>query len=181
MEIRIAATGQATEALRKLRGGLGPMPERRWKQLRRYSLSTHVDGLSPSGSDVDPIIDIAQLVKNLILIDAGDDVVYRLVGAELLERHGPDLTGRITGPSGLNPKAAAEWQAAVEHVSKELQPRPLVLRIGNSDVARNVMILLALADRKGRIEMLLFGSFYNEHFKRGAHIHDMDAREGQVG
>jgi hypothetical protein len=43
------------------------------------------------------------------------------------------------------------------------------------------MILLPLADREGRIEMLLVGSFYNEHFRRGIHIHDMEAREVQLG
>ena len=57
----------------------------------------------------------------------------------------------------------------------------LVSRIGDNDIASNVMLLLPLADCDGRIEMLLVGSFYNEHFKRGTHIHDMAAREIQLG
>ena len=157
------------------------MPERLWKQLHHYWLSKHVDGRVPSRSDIDPIVEIPQLVKNLILLDARDNFTYRLVGSEVVERHGMDMTGKLSGTSGQNPKAIAEWQTAIEHVSRELKPRLLVSRIGNNEIARNVMLLLPLADREGRIEMLLVGSFYNEHFKRGAHIHDMEAREIQVG
>jgi len=43
------------------------------------------------------------------------------------------------------------------------------------------MILLPLADREGQIEMVLVGSFYNEHFKRGTHVADMVAQEVQLG
>ena len=131
----------------------------------------------PSRADIDPVIDIPQLVRNLMLIDARDKFTYRLVGSEVVERHGMDMTGRISGTSGRSPKAVAEWQAAVEHVAATLQPRLLIARIGENDVARNVMILLPLADRAGRIEMLLVGSFYNEHFQRGTYVHDMEARE----
>jgi hypothetical protein len=153
------------------------MPERHWKQLHQYWLSKHVDGRTPSRSDIDPIIDIPHLVKNLILIDARDNFTYRLVGSEVVERHGMNMTGHTSGTSGQNPKAIAEWNAAVEYVAREVKPRLLVARIGNDEVARNVMLLLPLADREGRIEMLLVGSFYNEHFKRGTHIRDMEARE----
>jgi hypothetical protein len=158
-------------------GGPEPMPERRWKQLHQYWLSKHADGRVPSRSDIDPIMDIPQLVKNLILLDARDDFTYRLVGSEVVERHGMDMTGRRSGSSGQNPKAIGEWQAALAYVSTELKPRLLVSRIGNSDIARNVMILLPLADREGRIEMVLAGSFYNEHFRRGTYIRDMVASE----
>ena len=157
------------------------MPERLWKQLHQYWLSKHVDGRVPSRSDIDPIIEIPQLVKNLILLDARDNFTYRLVGSEVVERHGMDMTGRLSGTSGQSPKAVAEWQAAVAHVSKALTPRLLVSRIGNEGIAQNMMILLPLADREGRIEMVLVGSFYNEHFRRGTHIHDMEAREVQLG
>jgi len=180
MQILKAATDNPFVVL-KPSGGAGPMPERLWKQLHQYWLSKHVDGRVPSRSDIDPIVEIPQLVKNLILLDAGEKVTYRLVGSEVVERHGMDMTGRLSGSSGQNPKAIAEWLAAVEYVSRELKPRLLVSRVGNSDIAQNLMIMLPLADRSGRIEMLLVGSFYNEHFKRGAHIHDMEAREVQVG
>jgi hypothetical protein len=161
--------------------GPDPMQERLWKQLHRYWLSKHVDGRVPSRADIDPIVEIPQLVKNLILLDAGNNYTYRLVGSEVVERHGMDMTGRLSGTSGENPKVVAEWQAAVEYVSQTLKPRLLVSRIGKDDIAKNVMILLPLADREGRIEMLLVGSFYNEHFRPGTHIHDMEAREVQVG
>jgi hypothetical protein len=154
-----------------------PMPERLWKQLHAYWLSKHVDGRVPSRADIDPIIDIPQLVKNLILIDVRDNFTYRLVGSEVVERHGMDMTGRTSGTSGQSPRAIAEWLAAVEYVSQEVKPRLLISRIGASDIARNTMILLPLADREGRIEMLLVGSFYNEHFLRGAYVNDMVARE----
>jgi len=156
------------------------MSERHWKQLHQYWLSKHVDGRAPSRSDIDPITEIPQLVRNLILLDAKNSFTYRLVGSEVVERHGMDMTGRPSGTSGGNPKAVAEWQAALAHVSQALKPRLLVSRIDNSDIAQNVMILLPLADREGRIEMVLVGSFYNEHFKRGDHIDDMEAREVQL-
>jgi hypothetical protein len=165
----------------KPQGRPDPMPERLWKQLYQYWLSKHVDGRVPSRADIDPIVEIPQLVKNLILLDARDNFTYRLVGSEVVERHGMDMTGRLSGTSGQNPKAVAEWRGAVERVSRELKPRLLVARIGKADIAQNVMILLPLADREGRIEMLLVGSFYNEHFRRGIHIHDMEAREVQLG
>jgi hypothetical protein len=44
-----------------------------------------------------------------------------------------------------------------------------------------MMLLLPLAGRDGQIDMVLVGSFYNEHFQRGSHIHDMVAREVEAG
>ena len=157
------------------------MPERHWKQRHQYGLSKHVDGRVPSRSDIDPIIDIPQLVKNIILLDARDNFTYRLVGSEVVERHGMDMTVRVSGTSGQNAKAIGEWLAALDYVSKELKPRLLVAGIGNSDIARNVMILLPLADKEGRIEMVMVGSFYNAHFKRGTYVNDMIASEIQAG
>jgi len=180
MEIRIAATEHAKIVLNMSPGETDQMPERLWKQLHEYWLSKHVNGQVPSRADVDPIIDIPQLVKNLILIDARDNFTYRLVGSEVVERHGMNMTGRLSGTSGQNPKAIAEWRAAVDYVATEVKPRLLVSRIGDNDIARNVMLLLPLADPEGKIEMLLVGSFYNEHFQRGAHIDDMEAREVQL-
>ncbi len=180
MEIRIAATEHAKIVPDRSLGGTDPISERLWKQLHHYWLSKHVDGRVPSRADIDPVIDIPQLVKNLMLIDARDNFTYRLVGSEVVERHGMNMTGRISGTSGQNPKAVAEWRTAVDYVATEVKPRLLLARIGNNDIALNVMILLPLADRAGEIEMLLVGSFYNEHFKRGAHIHDMEAREVQL-
>ena len=153
------------------------MSERHWKQLYQYWLSKHVGGRVPSRSDIDPIIDIPHLVKNLLLLDARDNFTYRLVGSEVVERHGTDMTGRPSGTSGKEPKAISEWLAALQYVSRESKPRLLASRICNNEIATNVMIMLPLADRQGHIEMVLVGSFYNEHFKRGTHIHDMVAQE----
>ena len=180
METHIAATRYSTIVPNQPRGAPDSSSERLWKQLHEYWLSKHVDGRVPSRADVDPIIDIPQLVKNLILIDARDSFTYRLVGSEVVERHGMNMTGRLSGTSGQNPKAIAEWRAAVDYVATEVKPRLLVSRIGDNDIARNVMLLLPLADPECKIEMLLVGSFYNEHFQRGAHIDDMEAREVQL-
>jgi hypothetical protein len=180
MDSQIAATKHSTTGLARSEGGPEPMSERHWTLLYQYWLSKHIDGRVPSRADIDPIIEIPQLVKNLILFDAKDHFTYRLVGSEVVERHGMNMTGRQSGTSGQNPKAVAEWVAAVSYVSTELKPRLLVSRIGDNEVARNVMLLLPLADREGRIEMLLVGSFYNEHFKRGTQIHDMVANEIQA-
>ena len=157
------------------------MSERHWKQLYQYWLSKHADGRPPARADIDPVIDIPHLVKNLLLVDARNDFTYRLVGSEVVERHGFDMTGRPSGTSGKEPKAVSEWIAAVQYVSRERKPRLLVSRVGNDEIARNVMILLPLVDRAGQIEMVLVGSFYNEHFKRGTHVADMVAQEVQLG
>jgi hypothetical protein len=157
------------------------MSERHWKQLYQYWQSKHGDGHVPSRCDIDPIIDIPHLAKNLMLLDARDKFTYRLVGSEVVERHGFNMTGRKSGSSGKEAKAVSEWMAALNYVSSELKPRLLVSRIGNNEVARNVMILLPLADRQGRIEMVLVGSFYNEHFKPGTHVADMVTQEVDLG
>jgi hypothetical protein len=162
-------------------GGPDVMSERHWKQLYQYWLSKHVDGHVPSRRDIDPIIDIPHLVKNLILLDARNDFTYRLVGTEVVERHGFDMTGRKSGSSGGDSKVISDWMAALDYVSSELKPRLLMSRIGNDEIARNVMILLPLADKQGQIEMVLVGSFYNEHFTRGTHIADMVAQEVDIG
>jgi hypothetical protein len=181
METRIAAAKPATIVSSQPRGGPDIMSERHWKQLYQYWQSKHVGGLVPSRGDIDPIIDIPHLVKNLILLDARNDFTYRLVGTEVVERHGFDMTGRKSGSSGRASKAISEWMAALDYVSSELKPRLLVSRIGNDEIARNVMIMLPLADKQGQIEMVLVGSFYNEHFKRGTNIADMVAQEVNLG
>jgi hypothetical protein len=157
------------------------MLERHWKQLYQYWQSKHVDVRVPSRSDIDPIIDIPDLAKNLILLDARDEFTYLVVGSEVVERHGFNMTGRQSGSSGKEPEAITEWMAALNYVSSELKPRLLVSRVGNNEVARNVMIILPLADRQGRIEMVLVGSFYNEHFKPGTQVAEMVAREVDLG
>jgi hypothetical protein len=153
------------------------MPERAWKQLHAYWLSKHVGGRPPARADLDPIIEIPRLVKNLMLLDVKDGFTFRLVGSEVVQRHGIDMTGRRAGSGGQNTKAYIEWRAAVDYVTSMVKPRLLVSRIGTAEIAQNVMLLLPLTDQEGRIEMLLIGSFYNEHFQPGTDIADMDARE----
>lgn len=178
MDIRTLPNRSALVAANPLESATAP--DRLWRQLHTYWLSKHVNGQVPSRADIDPIVDIPHLVKNLILIDARNNFTYRLVGSEVVERHGMDMTGRVSGTSGQSPKAVAEWQAAVDYVARELKPRLLVSRVGADAIARNLMLLLPLADRQGRIEMLLVGSFYNAHFLRGAYVNDMVAHEISV-
>jgi hypothetical protein len=181
METRIAATKHATITPNQPQGTPDIMSEWHWKQLYQYWLSKHVDGHAPARGDIDPIIDIPHLAKNLMLLDARDKFTYRLVGSEVVDRHGFNMTGRKSGSSGKEAKAISEWMAALDYVSSALKPRLLVSRIGNDEVARNVMILLPLADKQGQIEMVLVGSFYNEHFTRGTRIADMVAQEIDIG
>jgi hypothetical protein len=181
METHAALTKYATVISSQPRGEPDTMSERHWKQLYQYWLSKHTGSVLPSRADIDPIIDIPHLVKNLILLDARDNFTYRLVGSEVVERHGIDMTGRKSGSSGKEPKAVSAWSAAIQYVSSERKPRLLVSRVGNDEIARNVMILLPLADREGQIELVLVGSFYNEHFKPGTHVADMVAQEVQLG
>jgi len=153
------------------------MPELHWKKLYDYWLSKHHGGRPPSRGDIDPIVDIPRLAKNLILLDARNGFIFRLVGSEVARRHGFDMTGQRAGTSGKAPKAVDEWKAALNYVSCELKPRLLASRIGQNEIAQNVMLILPLVDREGKIEMILVGSFYNEHFKPGTHVDDMVVRE----
>ncbi len=153
------------------------MPERQWRQLYQYWQSKQVDGRPPSRGDIDPVVDIPQLAKNLILIDVRNDFTYRLVGSEIVERHGLDMTGRRAGTSGRDPNAVAEWSQEIAYVSRELEPRLLVSRIGSDSIARNIMLVLPLVGADGTIEMILVGSFYNEHFKAGTHVAGMSVTE----
>jgi hypothetical protein len=153
------------------------MSELHWKKLYDYWLSKHDGGRPPSRGDIDPVIDIPKLAKNLMLLDVGNGFTFRLVGSEIAHRHGFDMTGQRAGTSGKAPEAVDEWKAALDYVSRELKPRLLASRIGKNEIAQNVMLILPLVDRQGKIEMILGGSFYNEHFKPGTHIDDMVARE----
>ena len=153
------------------------MPERYWRQLYQYWLSKCVDGHPPSRADIDPIVEIPQLAKNLMLVDVRSDFTYRLVGSEVVERHGLDMTGRRPGTSGRDPNALAEWTKALDYVREKRQPRLLVSRIGPDSIARNIMLVLPLVGADGVIEMILVGSFYNEHFKAGTHVAGMTVTE----
>ncbi len=153
------------------------MPERQWRQLYQYWLSKSVDGRPPSRADIDPIVDIPQLTKNLILIDVRNDLTYRLVGSEVVARHGLDMTGRRPGSGGGDPDVLAEWTKALDYVREQRQPRLLVSRIGTNGVAKNVMLTLPLVGADGAIEMILVGSFYNAHFTAGSHVTGMTVRE----
>jgi hypothetical protein len=153
------------------------MPDRYWRQLYQYWLSKCADGRPPSRSDIDPMIDIPQLAKNLMLVDVQGDFTYRLVGSEVVERHGVDMTGKRFGSSGGDETALGEWRAALDYVAREIKPQLLVSRIGSDSVARNVMLLLPLTDAEGQIEMIMVGSFYNAHFTTGTRVAGMTVTE----
>jgi hypothetical protein len=153
------------------------MPERYWRQLYQYWLSKCIDGRPPSRADIDPIVDIPQLTKNLVLIDVRNEPTYRLVGSEVVERHGLDMTGRQPGTSGKDPNALAEWIRELDWVREKRKPRLLVSRLGSEAIAKNVMLLLPLIGADGAIEMILIGSFYNEHFKPGTHVAGLTVME----
>jgi hypothetical protein len=153
------------------------MPEKHWRQLYQYWLSKWDGDRPPSRADIDPLVDIPKLVKNLILIDVKNDFTYRLVGSEVVARHGLDMTGRRAGSSGKDPNALADWTKEVAYVSRESKPRLLVARIGADAVARHVMILLPLVNGDGEVEIIMVGSFYNEHFGLGTQVAGMTVTE----
>jgi hypothetical protein len=153
------------------------MPDRYWRQLYQYWQSKCVDGRPPSRADIDPIVDIPQLTKNLMLIDVRSDYTYRLVGSEVVARHGMDMTGRRPGSSGKDPSALSEWTKALDYVREKGQPQLLISRIGSNSIAKNIMLALPLIGADGAIEMILVGSFYNEHFTAGSHVAGMTVHE----
>lgn len=139
------------------------MPERTWHDLFAYWRDHHVDGHPPSRDDIDPPLEIPDLLPNLMLVDVVQaGFRMRLVGSELVRRTRVDATGslvepdRIPGPdiprfSGLLGKVAVHCEPVLYHVEHSV--RGAYSADG---------ILLPLVNRAGAVAMVL-GGFFFEH------------------
>ena len=148
-----------------------PRQDDSWKKLYRYWLAKHVGGRPPSRHDIDPVLEIPQLVANLMLVDiTADGYLYRLVGSTVVDRMGVEMTGRPFGTSGLEPIAIGELRMALDLVVAELKPCQLIAKIHNQPTAHSNVLILPLVSKANQIEMILLGSFYNDPFRPGTRI-----------
>jgi hypothetical protein len=147
-------------------------------ELYQYWLMKHVGGLPPSRRQVDPIVEIPRLAKHLLLIDVlPDGYRYRVVGSELVRRHGVDLTGRRADLSEGNPNSMREYFAALDTVVRERQPKFLVSRLPTGIAGKFVVLATPLIGSDGRTEHILAGSFYDGYFDPATRPEGMAVQE----
>jgi hypothetical protein len=133
--------------------------------LYQYWLMKHDGGRPPSRWQIDPIVEIPRLAKHLLLIDVlPDGYRYRVVGSELVRRHGVDLTGRRADLSEGNPNSMREYFAALDTVVRERKPKFLVSRLPTGVAGKFVVLATPLVGPDGRTEHILTGSFYDGYF-----------------
>lgn len=147
-------------------------------ELYRYWLMKHVGGLPPSRRQVDPILEIPHLAKHLALIDVfPDGYRYRVVGTELVKRHGVDLTGRRVDLSEGNLNSMREYFAALDSVVREQKPKLLVSRLPMGVAGKFVVLATPLVGLDGRTEHILTGSFYEGYFDPATRPEGMAVQE----
>jgi hypothetical protein len=136
-----------------------------WRQLYHYWLAKCRDGKPPSRADLDPLIEIPGLVKNLMLMDVEPEGYrYRVLGSEIVARHGLHLTGKLFGSSGVDVEALADLGRVIDSVVATQEPRVLIANIDPAVSAKNTMLILPLVSASGRTSHVLAGSFYEGHF-----------------
>jgi len=133
-----------------------------WEELYRYWQGKHVDGRPPARADLDPITEIPRFLSNLMIVDIeAGGYKYRVVGSDITERFGGELTGRPVGSSSMPANIKAEWRNALDLVCGEQKPRLLVSRLPADVEANHVMLILPLVDAAGQTERILVGIFFN--------------------
>jgi hypothetical protein len=133
-----------------------------WKQLYQYWLDKHVDGHPPCRADLDPVLEIPKLLKNLILVDIlPDGLVYRLVGSGLERGVGQGMSGLKPGASGKFQNVAKSWIDAIEFVRDNGKPRLLVPRFADGVRASGVAIFLPLIGPDHKTAMVM-GAYFNQ-------------------
>ena len=155
-----------------------PSQEEPWERLHRYWLSKHVDGRPPSRADIDPLIDIPQLVSNLMILEAGSNgYIYRLAGSEVVTNAGTEMTGRQVGYSKRHAHVMSQWLAALDFVRLNQIPRLIVSHFAVEAVVKNIVLVLPLHAPIGTAPMLLVGSFYRGNFTPGMIIKGVSVAE----
>ena len=142
-----------------------------WKELLDYWRAKHQDSRPPSRSDIDPVIEIPQLVANLLLADiVPGGYRYRLVGSAVVERHREEMTGKLAGTSKFLERVSADLIANYDAVRTEQKPRIMVSGAAATDHAGAVTVILPLVSKAGETEMILIGVFYDRRFEPVDHI-----------
>jgi hypothetical protein len=136
-----------------------------WRRLYDYWLSKCVDGKPPARADLDPLIEIPHLVKNLMLMDVvPEGYRYRVLGSEIVLRHGLHMTGKLFGSSGVDVEALDDLRQVIDLVVATREPRVLVADIDPAVSAKNTVLILPLVSAAGQTTHILAGSFYEGLF-----------------
>lgn len=130
-------------------------------RLRTYWASRHRGDRPPSRRDIDPIVELPDLVSHLMLIDClPDRFVYRLVGSALVNFFGVDTTGRVLGTTLPKSPVTAIWLDALNKVRTQAAETSLNLNY-NHRTAVNELIFLPLCGDDRTVEMILGGCFFD--------------------
>jgi hypothetical protein len=145
-----------------------------WEELYRYWLSRHVDGQPPRRSDIDPMIDLAHMAANLIMIELRPDgPEYRLVGSTVVKHFGVDRTGKLVGTSGVDVKQLTAWRSAVVSAARDGLPRLLVSHYPGAEKSQTIALVLPLApDPEGTVK-LFAGTFFGRPFPNTGAFKDL--------
>ena len=132
-----------------------------WRDLYQYWRDRHIDGRAPSRADIDPPLDIPQLLPNLLLFDrVDDDFRVRLAGSEVVRRGGRDATGQTLK------QHMARYQGIVtmiDFLARVFENgTPVIYSVARSDEGAfgALGILLPLSGTDGNVGMVLGGVFY---------------------
>ncbi len=150
-----------------------------WENLYSYWLSKHVAGRPPERRDIDPIIEIPQLVANLLIIEAGPDGYrYRLAGSEVVAHDGRDMTGLSAGyRSKRYGHLVDEWIETLDFVRRTQTPRVIFAHFPQETNVKNIVLLLPLHATPGETEQILVGSFYKGRFEPGIRVEGLSVLE----
>jgi hypothetical protein len=132
-----------------------------WRDLLAYWREKHIGHRPPARAEIDPPLEIPQLLANLILIQReGERFRLRLVGSELTSRAGMDRTGRIFDPAIVEPVNTAGFVVLLDKVVATKAPLLFSIGANNETASGAIGLLLPLVEPSGEVDMVLGGVFY---------------------
>ncbi len=155
--------------------GISMADQGAWKQLYRYWLSKHVDGLAPTRADIDPPVEVPRLIPNVMLIDIVEARFrYRLVGSAIWDRYQADLTGSwIEGRSAPE----IEWRDTVRAVRDDQVARLVSSPVAGFPDRFHVAVAMPLRDAGGRTSQIFAGIFFAQEFGDNLRVGPLTVRE----
>jgi hypothetical protein len=149
------------EAAAQSGGEKAGMSEPSWHDLLTTWRADRIGVRLPSRSDIDPPIEVPQLLPNLMLIDvlpAGFRL--RLVGSELVRRAGADNTGELLDPDRVEGVGLPTFVGFLTTIMAVRDPILYRASPGERSKSRATGLLLPLCDRTGKVQMILGGLLY---------------------
>jgi hypothetical protein len=143
----------------------------RWLELYSYWISKCCKNNPPSRKDIDPVVDIPNLARELVLLDVeGRDFRYRVAGSQVEARFSKRLGGRLIGLEDTPSHVLAQWRSALSVAASNQQPGLYDLQLPAELKVRYVVLILPLVDLRLCTEKLLVGSFCDGYLTPGTPI-----------